>query len=107
MAGWAQTSVVDRWPAVWRSDGTGFLLPGTALDVPGEVLSISADGKMVAGTWGFDAFYWTEGTGIVNGGANRTKTDSLPSTRLSSMGVIVIIAVAAPGGMVTEFERLR
>jgi uncharacterized membrane protein len=66
MAGWAQTSLVDRWPAVWRPDGTGFLLPGTALDVPGEVLSISDDGKMVAGTWGFEAFYWTEGTGVVN-----------------------------------------
>ena len=66
MAGWAQTSAVDRWPAVWRPDGTGFLLPGTALDTPGEVLSISADGKMVAGTWGSEAFYWSEGTGVVN-----------------------------------------
>jgi uncharacterized membrane protein len=64
-AGWAQTSIVDRWPALWHLDGTGTLLPGLAPDVPGEVLSISADGKVVAGTWGVDAFYWTQSTGTV------------------------------------------
>ena len=68
IAGWAQTSAVDRWPAIWRADGTGFLLPGTVLDNPGEVLSITHDGHMVAGTWGSEAFYWTEGTGVVNMG---------------------------------------
>jgi uncharacterized membrane protein len=65
-AGWAQTSTVDRWPAIWKANGHGFLLSGFSLDSPGEVLSISADGKMVAGTWASDAFYWTEGTGVVN-----------------------------------------
>jgi hypothetical protein len=60
--------MVDRWPAVWRADGTGFLLPTGSFtdDSPGEILSISADGRMVAGTWASDAFYWTEATGIVN-----------------------------------------
>ncbi len=67
-AGWAQTSLVDRWPAIWQSDGTGFQLPagGFGADAPGEVLSISADGKMVAGTWGGDGFYWTAASGTVN-----------------------------------------
>ena len=65
-AGWAQTSAVDRWPAVWKADGSGFLLSaGISLDTPGEVLSISADGRVVAGVWGYDAFYWSEGTGVV------------------------------------------
>lgn len=66
VAGWAQTSTVDRWPAIWRADGTGFLLSGFPDDTPGEVLSISADGKTVAGIWGSDGFYWTEAGGTVN-----------------------------------------
>ncbi len=66
VAGWAQTSLVDRWPAIWRADGTGFLLSGFTPDSPGEVLSISADGKMVAGTWVGDGFYWTQATGVVD-----------------------------------------
>ncbi len=68
VAGWAQTDIVDRWPAIWNPDGTGFLLPGGVFtnDSPGEVLSISADGKTVAGTWNLEAFYWTQGTGVVN-----------------------------------------
>lgn len=65
-AGWAQTSMVDRWPAVWAADGSGMLLSSSiSPDTPGEVLSISANGKMVAGTWGVDAFYWTPGGGTV------------------------------------------
>jgi hypothetical protein len=67
-AGWAQTSLVDRSPAIWKADGTGFLLTGFTPDAPGEVLSISADGKMVAGTWADSAFYWTSSTGVVNMG---------------------------------------
>lgn len=68
MGGFAQTDLVDRWPAVWKADGTGLMLPGTQPDTPGEVLSISADGNMVAGTWGSNAFYWTEATGTVDMG---------------------------------------
>ncbi len=65
-AGWAQTSLVDRSPAIWKADGTGFMLSGFTPDAPGEILSISADGKMVAGTWADSAFYWTSATGVVN-----------------------------------------
>jgi len=65
-AGWAQTSLVDRSPAIWKADGSGVMLTGFTPDAPGEVLSISADGKVVAGTWADSAFYWTTGTGVVN-----------------------------------------
>lgn len=64
-AGWAQTEQVDRWPAFWRADGTGELLTGNTADQPGEVLSISADGRVLAGTWGGQAFYWTEAGGTI------------------------------------------
>lgn len=65
VAGFAQTDMVDRWPAFWRPDGTGELLTGNSPDAPGEVLSISADGQVLAGTWGGEAFYWTEAGGTV------------------------------------------
>ena len=65
-AGWAQTSTVDRWPAIWLADGSGFMLSGLSEDAPAEVLSITGDGRVVAGTWGLDAFYWTEATGMVD-----------------------------------------
>lgn len=64
-AGWAQTDMVDRWPAWWRADGTGEMLTGNAADQAGEVLSISHDGRVLAGTWGGQAFYWTQAGGTV------------------------------------------
>ncbi|MFN8573952.1 MAG: hypothetical protein U0132_17980 [Gemmatimonadaceae bacterium] len=81
-AGWAAKTPVDRWPAVWRADGHGMLLPilpGATEDAPGEVLSISADGRMVAGTWNSDAFYWTTSTGTVNIGKLRTALPTDPT----------------------------
>lgn len=66
IAGFAENDLVDRWPAVWRADGTGFLLPGTVPDAPGEVLSISADGRVVGGTWNLEAFLWSEADGVVS-----------------------------------------
>ena len=66
IAGFAENDPVDRWPAVWRQDGSGFLLPGTVPDAPGEVLAVSADGRVVAGTWNLEAFYWTEDEGVVS-----------------------------------------
>lgn len=64
-AGFAENGNVDRSPAVWKADGTGFLLDPTNVDEPGEVLAIDADGHTVAGQLGNDAFVWTAGTGIV------------------------------------------
>jgi hypothetical protein len=66
-AGFAQTMIVDRWPAVWNADGSGTLLDGPATDdTPGEVLSINADGSIVAGIWGYDAFAWSRAGGHVD-----------------------------------------
>jgi hypothetical protein len=63
-AGFAQTAVADRSPAVWKADGTGFMLDA-ANETPGEILSISADGKTLGGIWGYDGFVWTEQAGVV------------------------------------------
>ena len=67
VAGFAQTELVDRWPAIWRANGDAFLLPGGVFpsDAPGEVLSVSADGTRVAGIWNLEGFTWTEAEGVV------------------------------------------
>lgn len=65
-AGFAQTDVVDRWPAIWRADGSGVLLPGTIPDAPGEILAISPDGGVVAGIWNNEGFTYTEAGGVVS-----------------------------------------
>ena len=65
-AGFASNDPLDRSPAVWRPDGSGFLLDPTNVDVPGEVLSVSADGSFLAGIWGTDGFLWTEQGGRVD-----------------------------------------
>lgn len=62
-AGWAQTELVDRWPAVWQADGSGTLLTsGVSSDTPGEVLGINDDGSILVGTWGGQGFIATAGT---------------------------------------------
>jgi len=68
-AGFAQTDMVDRWPALWRDDGTSLMLPGTQLDAPGEVLAINVDGTVVAGVWNLEGFLWSEAGGVVSLGA--------------------------------------
>jgi hypothetical protein len=66
IAGFAQNGgAVDRAAAVWQADGTGVLLAPDE-EWPQEVLSISADGSMVAGTRGYDGFYWTEAEGMTS-----------------------------------------
>ena len=68
-AGFAQTVRVDRWPALWDASGSGFLLDAGGVfssDAPGEVLSISEDGSVVAGIWNLDGFYWSLPTGVVD-----------------------------------------
>jgi len=73
IGGWANTDLVDRWPAIWRPNGTGFLLPATGIftaEWPGEILAVSADGSMVAGTWALRGFYYTDAEGVVDLGAN-------------------------------------
>lgn len=65
VAGWAENKVATRSPAVWKEDGTGFLLDEAFQDGPGEVLSISADGKVLGGVLVNEAFSWTEAGGFV------------------------------------------
>lgn len=61
-AGWAQTEIVDRWPAVWQADGSGSLLvSGIGQDSPGEILAINNDGSIMSGTWGGQGFLWRAG----------------------------------------------
>ena len=62
VAGFAMTAIVDRAPAVWRADGTGELLARVADDSPGEVLSINADGSVLAGLDGLDGVVWRGAT---------------------------------------------
>jgi hypothetical protein len=71
LAGFAQNGAmnVDRSPAIWHADGSGFLIPTGGVftdDCPGEVLALSADGSMAAGTWCQNAFYWTQAGGVVD-----------------------------------------
>jgi len=67
VGGFAQTALVDRWPALWDPSGSGFLLPAGPFppDAPGEVLAVSATGSMVSGIWNLEGFYWTAANGVV------------------------------------------
>jgi hypothetical protein len=65
-AGWAQTALADRRPAVWGPDGLGtFLTSGVTEDCPGEVLATNENGSIMAGIWCQQAFYWTLASGSV------------------------------------------
>jgi hypothetical protein len=69
IGGFAENGDASRSPAMWNvADGTGFLLnpDGKTGDDMGEVLSISADGKVTAGlTNGYVGFVWTKEKGMV------------------------------------------
>lgn len=65
VAGFAMTSIVDRAPAKWKADGTGEILPRMYEDGPGEVLSINANGAVLAGIDANDGVVWAGGTRIV------------------------------------------
>jgi uncharacterized membrane protein len=79
IGGWASTELAGRFPALWRADGTGFLLEGLPAEEGGEVYAISADGSMAAGQWGPNAFFWTEATGAVSIGQLPSETDFAPA----------------------------
>jgi hypothetical protein len=61
-AGFAMMAMVDRAPALWRADGTGEVLERSAEDAPGEVLSINANGSVLAGLDGNDGVVWSGAT---------------------------------------------
>ncbi len=64
-AGFVQNGAVDRSPAMWSQDGSGTMLDDS-MDIPGEVLSISADGAVLAGLRGTEGFVWTAGDGFTD-----------------------------------------
>jgi hypothetical protein len=100
---------VDRSPAVWHPDGTGFLLDGTTAN-PGEITAASADGSVLAGLWahetdGITGFTWTEA-----GGVTRFTTtsegkafESIFTTDISGDGSVVVgtLAVFDPDQLTT------
>lgn len=98
VGGFAQTDIVDRWPAVWRADGTGFMLTGFPPDAPGEVLSINTDGSMVAGIWNSEGFYWTSASGTVDIGRLTTSDPSDPvyPTSIAAGGQLIFGTVGSP-----------
>jgi len=92
---------IDRNPAVWKDDGTGFLLtPDVADGSPGEVKAISSDGKIVAGDWatsdpakaalgGSTGFTWSEETGVVRFSSATPEADQLIVNAMSSDAKLV------------------
>jgi uncharacterized membrane protein len=89
---------VDRVPAVWKDDGTGFRLDPNQTDgSPGEVTAISADGKILAGSWattdpslaafgGNTGFTWTEETGVVRISGPTPNADQVLVNAMSADG---------------------
>lgn len=76
-AGWASVAAnvggydywIDRWPAIWGINGSGFLVPANGVytdDSPGEVLAISGNGAVVTGVWNNTPFIWSEALGTLN-----------------------------------------
>jgi len=93
-AGFAQTPLVDRWPAYWSTvTGNGSLLQTAAFpnDAPGEVLAIEADGSVLVGVWNQHPFRWDASDGVVDLGV-------LPGSEASDPGFAN--AVAANGTLV-------
>jgi hypothetical protein len=65
IAGFAANGNADRTPAMWDASNHGSLLDPTNTDTPGEVLAIDADGSVLAGTLGNQAFVWTAADHVV------------------------------------------
>ncbi|APR87428.1 hypothetical protein A7982_12777 [Minicystis rosea] len=90
-AGFAMNGNLDRSPAVWNADGTGFLLDPNKMDAPGEIISISADGKTLGGVWGQSGFLWTKdgGTVMLDRPPGNEATDSLYPNSIVAGGKLV------------------
>jgi len=103
VAGFAPTSILDRTPALWQLDGTGVMLdPDQA--APGEVLAISADGAMVAGTLNLEGFYWTQADGLVNIGKlpNAFPTDTTFLNAIAANGQLIFGGCGDPFGGIVQ-----
>ncbi|MFO0728246.1 MAG: hypothetical protein U1E65_30980 [Myxococcota bacterium] len=101
-AGWAYNVVADRSPAIWRADGTGFLLDPTDTMNPGEITAISRDGSIAAGFWarptgGLDGFVWDQA-----GGVHRfSKAD------MADQSSLFVTAISADGTWVFGRDRYQ
>ena len=52
-AGYTTLGALDRVPAIWHADGSGFVVPTGGVfpdDCPGDINALSADGSMAAGS---------------------------------------------------------
>lgn len=124
VAGFAPDSIgpydIDRVPAVWKDDGTGFmLLPNQTDGNPGEVTALSADGKIAAGVWasadptevafgGTTGFTWTEETGVVRFLGAMPSHDQLFVNAMTDDGTHVygqVLHAQDPTDTFTTFER--
>jgi len=96
--GFAQNGALDRTPALWHADGTGVLLDPNETDWPGEALSVSADGNVVAGTRGYDGFYWTEAGGMQSLGTLASQPPDSPSypNAIAADGALIFGACGDP-----------
>lgn len=104
-AGFAPVTVgaatVDRSPARWNADGTGFLLDPTNAVEPGEVTAISSDGRTMAGNWasslgGGQGFTWTADGGVVRFGSGSAtpERDTFFVNAMSANGRFILGAVS-------------
>ena len=85
---------VDRAPAIWHADGSGFMIPTGGVfadDCPGEVLALSPDGSMAAGTWCQNAYSWTQAGGVVDLGRLPTTdpTDEVYANAIAANGKLI------------------
>jgi hypothetical protein len=99
-AGFVQTAVNDRSPAIWHADGTGFMLDSSQY-APGEVLAINADGSMVAGIYNLSGFYWTQDAGMVDIGKlpGALPTDNTWPNAIAANGQLLFGGSGDPAGI--------
>jgi len=88
---------VDRSPAIWKDDGTGFLIDPSDVQDPGEIKAISADGNVFAGEWATldtnyafsgmrSGFVWSQETGVVRFSSATPSHENIYANAISADG---------------------
>lgn len=98
-AGFAAVGAADRSPAIWLADGSGTLLEPTG-EAIGEVLSITPDGRTVAGIWNQEAFYRNADEGVVHIGKlpDAMPTDASYPNAIAADGELIFGGSGDPWG---------
>jgi hypothetical protein len=102
-AGWVDSAMVDRSPAIWGADGKVNLLEPTGQAV-GEVLALGPDGNSAAGPWndanGNGGFLWTSAAGVKQPPKLDTAmpTDQMFPNAIALDGQLVFGAAGDPNG---------